>query len=99
MKPRLSRRVRGEAPPARRGRLGPRSHQFQRHEQPIHGRGVEQGVKVKGCSRSAGHNQDGAAGSDNEGTDILRVAGNDPVPRVGDRDHRRVDGTASASPS
>ena len=34
----------------------------------------------------------------NEGADILGVAGSDPVAGVGDRDHRGIDGIASAGP-
>jgi len=50
-------------------------------------------------THSAGHYQDGVAGRVNEGADILGVAGSDPVPRVGDRDHRGIHGIASAGPS
>jgi hypothetical protein len=48
---------------------------------------------------SAGHDQDGVPRRSNEGADVLRIAGSDPVPRVGDRDHRGIDGIASAGPS
>jgi hypothetical protein len=55
-------------------------------------------IGAKSCS-SAGQYKDGVAGRDNEGADILRVAGSDPVARVRDRDNRGVDGIASAGTS
>ena len=50
-------------------------------------------------NQSAGQYQDGVPGRGNDGANIVRVAGSDPVPRVGDRYHRGIDRIASAGPS
>jgi len=52
-------------------------------------------------NQSAGQYQDGVPGRGNDGANIVRVAGSDPVPRVGDCDHGGIDGIdgiASAGP-
>ena len=47
---------------------------------------------------SAGHDQDGAAGRGDEGSDVFGVAGDDAVTRFGNCNDRAVNGVTTVCP-